>query len=208
MTENIEVFTQNSIRITYGSKKIYVDTFNMNEEFHDADVIFVTHDHYDHFSPDDIAKVSCEKTILVVPEKMEKKAREASSLVSKIITVKVNDSAEVSGLAFETVPAYNIMKPFHPKSAGCIGYIFSMDGKRIYVAGDTDATAEAGEVKCDIALIPIGGTYTMDAKKGAELINKIKPETAIPTHYKKSSDADEFVSLVDPSIKVNIIKQY
>ena len=101
---------------------------------------------------------------------------------------------------------YNILKPFHPKAAGWVGYILKINGKRIYIAGDTDATKEAKEVICDIALVPIGGTYTMDAKKAAELVNEINPEVVIPTHYGsivgKLSDAKVFAANVKDTIKV------
>jgi L-ascorbate metabolism protein UlaG (beta-lactamase superfamily) len=183
MTENIEVFTQSSIRIKDNGRTIYIDPFRMNGEPKNADYILITHDHYDHFSPEDIEKVANRSTILIVPEKMEEKAQEAANLVGRILTVKPDVYREVEGLEFETVPAYNILKPFHPKNAEWVGYILRIDGKRIYIAGDTDETKEAKAVKCDIALIPIGGTYTMDAKKAAELVNTICPDIAIPTHY-------------------------
>jgi L-ascorbate metabolism protein UlaG (beta-lactamase superfamily) len=183
MTENIEVFTQSSIRITESGRTIYIDPFQMNEKPKNADYILITHDHYDHFSPEDIAKVANSNTILIVPEKMEEKTQEAADLVGRILTVKSGVYREVEGLEFETVPAYNLLKPFHPKGAEWVGYILRIDGKRIYIAGDTDETKEAKAVKCDIALIPIGGTYTMDAKKAAELVNTIRPDVAIPTHY-------------------------
>jgi L-ascorbate metabolism protein UlaG (beta-lactamase superfamily) len=183
MTNNIEVFTQSSIRIQDSGKTIYIDPFRMNEEPKNADYILITHDHYDHFSPEDIAKVATGNTILIVPEKMEEKAQEVASLVGSILTVKPGVHCEVEGLEFETVPAYNLLKPFHPKNAEWVGYVLRIDGKRIYIAGDTDDTKEAKAVKCDIALVPIGGTYTMDAKKAAELVNTICPDVAIPTHY-------------------------
>ena len=212
MTENITVFTQNSIRIRDGERRIYIDPFQMQEEPHDADYVLITHDHHDHFSPEDIEKVACDKTILVVPEKMVEKAKALSKLFGRIVTVKPGIYQEVSGLELETVPAYNILKPFHPKNAEWVGYILRIDGKRIYVAGDTDATKEAKAVKCDIALVPIGGTFTMDAKNAAELINTIRPEVAIPTHYGsivgKPSDAEEFARYVEKTVKVEIkIKQ-
>ena len=98
------------------------------------------------------------------------------------------------------------MKPFHNRGAGWVGYIIRTSGKRIYIAGDTDATKEARAVKCDIALVPIGGTYTMDAKKAAELINEMQPEVAIPVHYGtvagKPSDGEEFAKLVKAPVKV------
>ena len=211
MTENIRVFTQNSIRIESAQGAIYIDTFKMNEAPHDAAYILITHDHYDHFSPEDIEKVANENTILVVPEKMRSKAEKISGMVKKIETVSPGTKTDIDGLGIEAVPSYNILKPFHPKSAGWVGYILNIDGERIYIAGDTDLTKEAKEVKCDIALIPIGGTYTMDAKKAAELVNIIKPKTVIPTHYGSivgtAKDADAFAKLVDESIDVKIIME-
>ena len=212
MTENITVFSQNSIRITDRDRRIYIDPFQMREEPRDADFVFITHDHYDHFSPEDIEKVVGEGAVLVVPEKMEDKAQEVSGLFSKIVTVKPGVYRNIDGVEIETVPAYNALKPFHPKNAGWVGYIFRIDGKRIYVAGDTDATKEAKAVKCDIALVPIGGTYTMDAKKAAELVNIIRPDVAIPVHYGsivgKREDADIFAENVKDPIKVEIKMQY
>ena len=206
VTENIEVFTQNSIRIRTGSGAVYIDPFQMKETPKDAAVIFITHDHYDHFSPEDIEKVACGDTVLVVPEKMKNKAQGISETVGSIITVKPSDAYEIKGLKVETVPAYNMLKPFHMKSAEWVGYILEADGKRIYIAGDTDATKEAKAVKCDIALVPIGGTYTMDAKKAAELVNEIRPEVAIPVHYGnvvgKPDDGKVFADNVKPPVKV------
>ena len=173
---------------------------------HDADYILITHDHYDHFSPEDIRKVAKADSILVVPEKMADKAQEAAGDVGKIETVKPGVYRELNGLEFETVPAYNLLKPFHPKSAEWVGYVLRIDGKRIYIAGDTDATKEAKAVKCDVALVPIGGTYTMDAKKAAELVNVIRPNVAIPVHYGsivgKPADGKVFAENVKDPIKV------
>ena len=212
MTDKIDVFTHSSIRIRGEKYTVYIDPFNIKSETKDADFILVTHDHYDHFSVEDIKRVSNGKSILVVPVKMSEKAREAASLVGRICEVEAGNSYNIDGLEFTTVPAYNNLKPFHPKSAGWVGYIVNVDGKRVYIAGDTDLTKENKTVKCDIALVPVGGTYTMDAKKAAELVNCIKPETAIPTHYGsivgEEADADVFAADVDKQIRVDIIKQY
>lgn len=208
MTENIEVFTRNSIRIRSRAGTVYIDPFQMREKPQDADFILITHDHYDHFSPEDIAKVSRGNSILVVPEKMESKAQEVSGIVGQICTVKPCVRREIDGLEFETVPAYNVLKPFHPKSAEWVGYILRTEGKRIYIAGDTDLTEEIKEVQCDIALVPIGGTYTMDAKKAAELINIIRPDVTIPTHYGSRKDAEVFAGNVNPAIKVEVKMLY
>ena len=206
MVDNIEVNTQNSIRIESRVGTIYVDPLEIGDDAHDADYILITHDHYDHFSPEDIRKVAKADSILVVPEKMLDKAQEVTGDVGKIETVKPGVYRELNGLEFETVPAYNLLKPFHPKSAEWVGYVLRIDGKRIYIAGDTDATKEAKAVKCEVALVPIGGTYTMDAKKAAELVNAIRPNVAIPVHYGsivgKPADGDIFAQNVKDPIKV------
>ena len=205
-TDQIDVFTQSSIRIRGSELTVYCDPFKMTEDPHDADLIFITHDHFDHFSVEDIGKVSKESTVLVIPEKMKEKAAEAAPLVSRIETVAPGNSYEKEGLSFETVPSYNKLKPFHPKGAGWVGYIFTIEGQRIYVAGDTDPNKDNKTVRCDIALVPIGGTYTMDALKAADFINEIRPAVAIPTHYGsivgRPEDASVFAGSVDKAIQV------
>ena len=207
MTENIEVLTHSSIRIrrTYGT--IYIDPYQVREKLNDADYIFIIHDHYDHYSPEDIRRVIGKDTVFIVPEKMEKTVT-SDFREWKVNAVSPGGSYLVNDISFETVAAYNILKPFHPKKNGWCGYILTIDGKRIYIAGDTDATKESKAVKCDIAMVPIGGTFTMDAKKAAELINHIKPNTAIPIHYGsvagKPEDGEIFRRSVDPSIITEI----
>lgn len=208
----VEVLTHSSIRITGNYGVIYADPYNIRDEAHDAAYIFVTHDHYDHFSPEDIQKVANDNTVLIAPETMEKQV--LKSTVGNLHTeyVKPGTYHAFGSLEYETVPAYNILKPFHTRGAGWVGFVLHVDGKRIYIAGDTDLTKEAKEVKCDIALIPIGGTYTMDAKKAAELVNQLRPEIAIPTHYGSvagnEEDAYAFKKAVSGATKVEIIKQY
>ena len=206
MIDNIEVFKQNSIRIKASCGNIYIDPFQIDEAAHDAAYVFITHDHYDHFSPEDVEKVSNKETMLVVPEKMEKTAHQKCKTVGKIYTVKPSTSHQTEDIEFETVPMYNILKPFHPKSAGWAGYILHIDGKRIYIAGDIDKIKEAADVKCDIALLPIGGFYTMNAKQAAELTKMICPEYVIPVHYGdiagKPQDGKLFSEKVDKPVKV------
>ncbi len=208
MTDNIEVFEQNSIRIKSELGAIYIDPFHMKESPQDAAFLLITHDHYDHFSPEDIEKVVSVDTVLIVPEKMQEKAKQVADMVKKIVAVKPGEKYEVDGLEFETVPSYNSLKPFHPKSARWVGYILCIEGKRIYIAGDTDATKEAKAVQCDIALIPVGGTYTMDTKAAAELVNEMQPSVAIPVHYGavvgKPTDGKEFAALVKNPVKVEL----
>lgn len=207
-TDNIEVFTQSSIRIRSAEGTVYFDPFKMNSAPHDADYIFITHDHYDHFSPADIAKVAKEDTILVIPQSMAGKVKEVESLVGAVGTVVPGGAGMMGQIPYEAIPAYNKIKPFHPKRSGFVGYIVTLDGMRIYVAGDTDMTKENKEVRCDIALVPIGGKFTMDPKEAAQLVNQIHPLAAIPTHYGsivgKVSDGELFASLVDDGIEVEI----
>ena len=206
MIDKIDVFTHTSIRIRGTEMTVYVDPFSMKEAPRDADFVMVTHQHYDHFSPDDIRKVIKDTTILVAPESMIGDARKLENEVKEIVAVKPGMHYEVAGLEFDTVHAYNPLKPFHPKHSEWVGYVLTIDSKRIYIAGDTDLTKEAEGVKCDIALLPIGGKYTMDAKKAAELANEIRPEYVIPTHYGtvvgKPEDAKTFAGFVEAPIKV------
>ena len=208
MTENIRVLTHSSIRIQSGDTVLYVDPYKVSGRPQDADFVFITHDHFDHFSPEDIEKVSCDKTVLVVPEKMRDKVLQEADETRGIIPVKPDSPYDINGFSFETVPAYNRLKPFHPKTAGWVGYIFCLDGKRIYVAGDTDATPDARKLRCDVALVPVGGTYTMNASQAAELVNTIRPAAAIPTHYGSvagsAADAESFREKVDPAVHVEI----
>ena len=180
MTENIRVLTHSSIKLT-GKEVVYVDPFHIREESHDGDIILITHDHFDHFSPEDIAKVAKTDTLLVVPERMKGQAE--GMPCKKVITVIPGAKEQVDGIEVEAVPAYNREKQFHPKESGWVGYVITLDGTRIYVAGDTDMTPENRAVSCDVAMVPIGGTYTMAAEEAAELVNAIQPKVAIPTHY-------------------------
>lgn len=207
MTENIKVYTQSSIFIKGSVGNIYLDPFHMTESKKNADFIFLTHAHYDHYSPEDIEKVIADgHTVIIVPEKMADKVKNEIDGYGEVISVKPGESKEVEGLKFETIASYNINKSFHPKADGWCGYILDVDGTKIYVAGDTDATEEAKQVVCDIAMIPIGGTYTMTPTESAELINIMQPKVAIPTHYGsivgKAEDADIFAKHVTGDVKV------
>ena len=138
---------------------------------------------------------------------MDKKVRK-NTAAGINIPVEPGESYETDDFTFETVPMYNIKKPFHLKRAGWCGYVVNIDGVRIYVAGDIDAIEEAKNIRCDIALIPIGGFYTMNYKEAAELINTMKPKVAIPTHYGTAvgspEDGERFKALVDDGIEVVI----
>lgn len=192
---NITVNTQSSIRIE-GSKILYFDSFKIETETHDADIIFITHEHFDHFEPESIAKIKKEGTILVAPKSMKDKALSESGIApEKCVFLEPYEKYEYEGVLIEAIPAYNKLKPFHPKSKKWNGYIVTIDNIRYYVSGDTDVNDDIKKVQCDVALIPIGGHYTMDKAKAADYIAALKPKAVIPTHYgtiigNKSDGAD------------------
>lgn len=204
MLENIEVLTHSSIRVSK-NKIIYIDPFNIEKNYNDADLIFITHDHYDHYSEEDIDKVKKDDTVFIVPKELLTKLLKKGIRQDCIIAVEPNQTERVLGIRFETVPAYNVNKTFHPKENGWVGYIIDIDGIRYYIAGDTDINEDNKKVKCDVALVPVGGTYTMDFKEAAQLINEIKPKVAVPIHYGSivgtKQDAADFVKLLHLSIK-------
>ena len=204
MLENIEVLYHSSIRINK-EKTIYIDPFKIDRNYNDADIVFITHDHYDHYSEEDIDKVINENTTIIIPEELLTKLLRKGINKNAIITVEPNEKYMVQGIKFETIPAYNTNKTFHPKENGWVGYIITLDDIRYYIAGDTDITEENRRVKYDVAFVPVGGTYTMDFKEAASLINEIKPKIAVPTHYGSvvgtEQDAIDFIRLLHPEIK-------
>ena len=204
MLKNIEVLYHSSIRINK-EKTIYIDPFKIDRNYNDADIVFITHDHYDHYSEEDIDKVINENTTIIIPEELLTKLLKKGINKNAIITVEPNEKYVVQGIKFETIPAYNTNKTFHSKKNGWVGYIIIINGIRYYIAGDTDITEENKKVKCDVAFVPVGGTYTMDFKEAANLINEIKPKIAIPIHYGSvvgtEQDAIDFIRLLHPEIK-------
>ena len=208
MLENIEVLCHSSIRFNKGLI-IYFDPFKINENYHDADIIFITHSHYDHYSEEDISKVIKDNTTIVVPKDLEDMVLQFGFAKEHIIVVSPNEEYSVLGINFKTIPAYNTNKNFHPKSNEWVGYIVNLDQTTYYIAGDTDITEENRQVKCDVAFVPIGGTYTMTYSEAAELINEIKPQIAAPIHYGlivgNKEDANNFANLVDKEIECKIL---
>lgn len=189
-----------SIRIA-GEKIVYIDPWQIAGEPHDADLILVTHDHHDHYSPEDIEKLTKPGTILVVPESMADQASQAR-------TVRPGEKYTFCGVPVETVAAYNVGRPFHSAERKYVGYIVTLEGVRYYIAGDTDKIPENETVRCDVAFVPCGGKYTMDAAQAAALVNVIRPKVAVPTHYGTVTDsadaAEVFSRLVDKEIVVEI----
>lgn len=211
MLDNIEVIAQSAIRIkNKDNKVIYFDPFKLEEKYkNDADFIFITHSHFDHLSPEDILKIKKEETRIITPEDLREEIEKIGFDESKVLLVKPNNEYNIEDIEFSTIPAYNINKAFHKKEFNWVGYIVNIDGEKVYVTGDTDNTEEARNVKCDIACVPIGGTYTMNYEEAADLINTIRPKVAIPTHYKTIvgtvQDAQEFKEKIAENIEVRIL---
>lgn len=202
--ENIEILCHSSIRIK-NKNIIYVDPFKIEKNYNDADLIFITHDHYDHYSEEDIDKVINKNTIIIVPDGLLTKLLKKGIDKDRIVVVKPNNEYKIDEIIFKTVPAYNTNKKFHPKENGWVGYIINLESTKYYIAGDTDITEENQKVNCDIAFVPVGGTYTMDYIEAAFLVNKIEPKIAIPIHYGSivgtKQDAINFIKLLNTNTK-------
>ena len=209
MLKGIECLGHSTIRIQKEGKIIYIDPYDIKEEKCDADIIFITHSHYDHYSENDIKKVRCSGTKIVVTQDLQESAVKLGFSDETIITVKPNCQYCIEKINFTTVPAYNTNKKFHQKESEWVGYILEHENKKYYISGDTDITPENRKIKCDVAFIPVGGTYTMDFKEAAQLINEIKPNIAVPIHYGKIvgslQDAEKFKELLIPTIECKIM---
>lgn len=205
---NIEILCHSSIKVESQGKIIYSDPFKIKENKKDADVIIITHSHYDHFSEEDILKVKNEKTKILITNDLLEKTLQLGFNKDNIIIVMPNNEYKVLDLEINTIPAYNENKRFHPKQNDWVGYILNIENQKVYIAGDTDITEENKKVECDIALVPVGGTYTMNYEEAAELINYIKPKKAIPMHYAEivgnKEDGIKFKENVDNNINVEI----
>ena len=209
MLENIKCLGHSTIKIENGENIIYIDPYNIKEDIKDADAIFITHNHYDHFSREDIIKIKNENTIIVVTEDVYSSALELEFSDSQIIKVRPAENYQLKNINFSTIPAYNINKNFHPKENNWVGYILNINNVKYYIAGDTDINEENKNVKCDVAFLPVGGTYTMDYKEAADLANIIKPKIAVPIHYGiivgTKEDALNFKKLINKNIDCEIM---
>ena len=202
MTENIHWLGHDSFRID-GEHTVYIDPWNLEADGPPADLILITHEHYDHCSPEDVAKIQTPDTVVVT---VKTAARELKKLKANVQVVKPGDHLTVHGIPIEVVPAYNVDKRFHPKSAGHVGFIITIGGQRIYHAGDTDLIPEMKNIRCDVALLPVSGTYVMTADQAAEAAGQIQPQVAIPMHYGEivgsEEDAKRFAQLSPVPVRI------
>ncbi|MEW6329034.1 MAG: MBL fold metallo-hydrolase [Candidatus Micrarchaeota archaeon] len=193
---NITMLGHSSALLESGGKTIYIDPYVLPANPKKADVILITHDHYDHCA--NVEKIRTANTKIITTSACANKIGGGAG----VIVVREGDAKEVGFAKVEAVPAYNINKSFHPRGVG-VGYIIEFGGVRIYHAGDTDFIPEMKNVRADIALLPVGGTYTMDASEATDAALALKPKLAIPMHYGKISgtggmaDAQKFKSEVE-----------
>lgn len=189
-----------------GNNIYFIDPFQLeNPNLKKADLIFITHAHSDHFSPNDINKIIKDETIIIAPPDILEKLDISKD---RKIEVKPNNNYTVKGFEFSTIPAYNRdpqKLSFHPKENNWVGYIFNLNGEKIYHSGDTDFIEEMKnlkDLKLDLAMLPIGGTYTMDVEEASQAANEISAKFTVPIHYKGLNPTDykkmeeEFIKLV------------
>ena len=199
MLERFTWFKQSAMRFVGGELTVYIDPWGVGEDDPPADLILITHAHFDHCRPDEIAKLSSAGTKVVAPRDV------AAELTGDVTAVAPGESHEVAGVRFTTVPAYNVAEErlkMHPRAKGWVGYVAELGGATYYHAGDTDHVPELDDVKTDVAFLPIGGTYTMDAREAGGLARSISPKVAVPMHYGfvvgSPADAETFAEEAAP----------
>ena len=186
-----------------GSKIIYTDPFKVTKG-DAADIVLISHEHFDHLSLEDLQKVTSPKTTVVASVSCKDGLKQVKAKETKFL--EPGGKVSVDKVEIEAVPAYNVNKfrepgkPFHPKEDKNLGFIIVMDGTRVYFAGDTDFIPEMKSIQCDIALLPVSGTYVMTVEEAVEAAKAIKPKIAVPMHYAaivgSDADAQRFKSLV------------
>jgi len=205
-----------SFRIVWGNTVLYIDPYQIQVGEPKADVILVTHEHFDHCDPPSIQRVSKPSTVVVAP----RVARQCVSKVTQnIAEIAPGEAKTVGNVKIVAYPAYNLNKfrdpargvVFHPKQDGRVAYLIELGGVRIFHAGDSDFIPEFRDVKTDVALVPVSGVYVMTPAEAAEFVNAIEPKVAIPMHYgsivASEREAEEFKRLVKPGIEVVILQR-
>ena len=199
-----------SIRIEKNGKIIYFDPYKIKDNVFDADYIFITHSHYDHYDEESIKKVFNNNTKFIVTSDLESKVKNIGVSINNITVVYPNESYKVDNILFETVPAYNITKSYHKKSYNWVGYVVTLNNIKYYIVGDSDSTDEVKNVICDVIFVPVGGTYTMDYEEASKLVNTMNVKYAIPIHYSEvgtSIDAQNFINNLNENIKGVILNK-
>ena len=202
-TKKIHWLGHDGFRID-GEKIIYFDPYQI-EAGPQADLILISHDHFDHCSPEDVAKIQGPETIIVT----EKDS--AEKLTGDVRILKPGETLNLDGVTIQGVPSYNTDKDFHPRKNGWLGFLVEVSGIRIYHAGDTDYIPEMKDLKVDIALLPVSGTYVMTAEQAVKAALAIGPGLAIPMHYGAivgaNQDALDFKNALDGKVDVLVLEK-
>jgi L-ascorbate metabolism protein UlaG (beta-lactamase superfamily) len=192
-----------SFRFERGGVVVYFDPWRIAGAPHDADLVLISHSHYDHLSPEDVAKVATARTTIVTVQDCVEKLRQAQ-VPGTIRVVKPGDRLQLVGANVEAVPAYNTNKEFHKKESGWVGFILTLDGVRVYHAGDTDYIPEMSTFQAEVALLPVSGVYVMTAEEAALAVKAIAPRVSVPMHYGSivgtEADARRFQKLAVGSV--------
>jgi len=201
--ERIHWLGHDCIRLD-GSVVVCIDPYQITSS-RPADLILITHDHFDHCSPEDVAKVAKEDTVIVTDKDSAKK------LKGDVRVVAPGDRLSLKGVEIEVHPAYNTNKDFHPKKAGMLSFVVTLDGARYYHCGDTDVIPEMRDLQVDVAFLAVSGTYVMTAEEAVEAARIIRPKVAVPMHYGaivgSEDDALRFKRALEGEIEVVILKK-
>lgn len=180
MLESFTWFRQSALRWRDDDITLYIDPWGTPADAPEADFILITHAHNDHFQPGEISRLSGPRTKIAAPHDV------AADLLGDVTPVAPGETHELGGLRFTTVPAYNTREEaleFHPKANRWVGYVLELGGRAYYHAGDTDHAPELDQIRTDVAFVPIGGYYTMDAHEAAALVKAMEPRLAVPMHF-------------------------
>lgn len=208
MIERFTWYRQAAYRYEGEGRTVYIDPWGLPDDAPEADAVFITHAHFDHFNEEDLDKVRTQRTRIIAPRDVATEC----GLLGDVVAIAPGDDVEAAGVRGQAVPAYNIVperEDKHPKANNWVGYVLDFGGTTVYHAGDTDHIPDLGSVKAQVAFVPIGGTFTMDADEAAGLVREIKPDVAVPMHYGfvvgTPSDADRFKEACDP-IEVRLME--
>ena len=199
----IKWYGHDTFTLHHNNLTVCIDPYQLDKKIN-ADIVLISHNHFDHLSNDDLQKASTEKTIIIAAKEC---LGQIETKCSQIIGIEPGEEKAISDIKIKAIPAYNLDKinpqtnqPFHPKQDKKVGFVVTMNDSTFYHAGDTDFIPEMNGLSPDVFFVPVSGTYVMTAKEAARSIIGVKPKLAIPMHYGSIvgsvNDAESFKSLV------------